>query len=328
MRDRLGRNIDYVRISVTDRCNLRCVYCMPEEGVSDIPHPEILRFDEILRLVRILAGQGVSRVKLTGGEPLVRKGLPSLIRDIKAVEGIDNVTLTTNGVLLEEQLPALTEAGLDALTVSLDTLDSETYLKVTRRDELSRVLCGLKLALMQDNMTVKVNCVPVLGMNEDVLKLAELAREHKVSVRFIEMMPIGFGRSFPFVDGDGLRGLLEEHFGPLTLSHEVKGNGPCVYFQAAGFQGTFGFISAVSHKFCKGCNRIRLTADGFLKTCLQYDYGADLKGLLRGESSDEEIGRAIAEAVYKKAAEHSFQAEEAGGSLPGQECRGMSQIGG
>lgn len=328
MTDRLGRNIDYIRISVTDRCNLRCVYCMPEEGVSDIPHGEILRFDEILRLVRVLAEQGISRVKLTGGEPLVRKGLPSLIREIKGIEGIDNVTLTTNGVLLEELLEPLEEAGVDAITVSLDTLDPDTYLGVTRRDQLPRVLRGLKLALLRGGVPIKINCVPVNGMNEDVFKLAELAREHRISVRFIEMMPIGNGREFPFVEGDELKSSLEERFGPLTPSFDVKGNGPCRYYRAEGFAGTFGFISAVSHKFCGSCNRVRLTAEGFLKTCLQYDYGVDLKIMLRGDRSDEEICEAIRDAVYMKAAEHSFQTSEICGDLPGEEYRGMSQIGG
>ena len=328
MTDKLGRNIDYIRISVTDRCNLRCVYCMPEEGVPDISHGEILRFDEILRLVRIFAEQGISRVKLTGGEPLVRKGLPSLIRDIKGIEGIENVTLTTNGVLLEELLQPLEESGLDAVTVSLDTLDPDAYQAVTRRNELSRVLRGLNKALLSGGMTVKINCVPVYGVNEDVFKLAELARYHRLSVRFIEMMPIGYGREFPFVEGDELKRSLEERFGPLSPCHDVKGNGPCTYYKAEDFAGNFGFISAVSHKFCHSCNRVRLTAEGFLKTCLQYDYGVDLKTMLRGDCTDEEICRAIRDAVYQKAAEHNFQAKHTAGELPGQECRGMSQIGG
>lgn len=328
MRDQLGRNIDYIRISVTDRCNLRCVYCMPEEGIPDIPHGEILRFDEILRLVRIMAGQGISRVKITGGEPLVRKGIVSLIRDIKLIEGIDNVTLTTNGVLLEELIEPLEEAGIDSITVSLDTLDPAAYQTITRRDQLSRVLRGLKVALERGKVPIKINCVPVLGVNEDVFKLAELARTHNISVRFIEMMPIGYGKEFPFVEGEYLRKSLEERFGNFTPCFDVKGNGPCVYYRAEGFVGTFGFISAVSHKFCVDCNRIRLTAGGFLKTCLQYDYGADLKTLIREGASDDEIRQTVLDAVYKKAAEHNFQAGAANKELTGQEHRGMSQIGG
>ncbi|MEF9939718.1 MAG: GTP 3',8-cyclase MoaA [Clostridium sp.] len=328
MKDQLGRTIDYIRISVTDRCNLRCVYCMPQEGMPNIPHEEILRFDEILRLVGILAGQGVSRVKITGGEPLVRKGVVSLIRDIKHIDGINSVTITTNGVLLSELLEPLAEAGIDGITVSLDTLDPEHYLEVTRRDELDRVVQGIKLAIHSNRIPLKINCVPVFGMNEDIFKLAELAREHDISVRFIEMMPIGFGQEFPFVEENQLRSNLETRFGALTPCFDVKGNGPCLYYRAEGFKGTFGFISAVSHKFCGSCNRVRLTAEGFLKTCLQYDYGVDLKKMLRSGSSDEEISEAMMEAVYLKAAEHNFHRGEIEEDMMGREHRGMSQIGG
>lgn len=325
MIDGIGRNIDYVRLSVTDRCNLRCVYCMPEEGVESISHDRILRFQEILRICRILASQGIRKVKLTGGEPLVRKGITELIRELKQIDGIDNVTITTNGVLLEEMYDELVEAGIDAITVSLDTLNGEVFKQITRRDEAERVKRGIEKAVTENKVPLKINCVPVLGIREQQLtELVELARDHKVHVRFIEMMPIGMGSSFPFVKEDELRLTLEKTLGPLTPCNDVEGNGPCHYFAAEGLKGRIGFISAVSHKFCDSCNRIRLTAEGFLKTCLQYDSGAELKPLLEGGCSDEELAEVIIKALQEKPAGHNF----GNAAVDGKERRGMSQIGG
>lgn len=326
MIDGNGRTIDYIRISVTDRCNLRCVYCMPEEGVESIPHDQVLRFQEILRICRILAANGIHKIKLTGGEPLVRKGITELIAQMKAIEGIDSVTITTNGVLLEEMYDGLVDAGIDAITVSLDTLDREAYRKITRRDEAERVKHGLKAAIEKGRVPVKINCVPVLGMQrQQLLEIAEMARDHKVHVRFIEMMPIGMGGSFPFVREDELREELERELGAFTPCNDVPGNGPCHYFAVEGFKGRIGFISAVSHKFCESCNRVRLTAEGFLKTCLQYDCGVELKPLLAAGGDDRQLEQAILGALKEKPLGHNF-----GGTpvFSGKEHRGMSQIGG
>ena len=197
MLDRFGREIEYIRVSVTDRCNLRCTYCMPEEGVPPVPHAEILTFDEIERFCRIAAGLGISRIKLTGGEPLVRRGLPVLIGKLKRIPGVKQVTLTTNGTLLKEQIGSLTAAGLDAVNISLDTLDEERYRQVTRGGILDHVLEGLDAALAYPGLPVKINCVPLEdGTEEDLLRLAGLAEDRPVDVRFIEMMPIGYGRKF------------------------------------------------------------------------------------------------------------------------------------
>lgn len=326
MIDGVGRTIDYIRISVTDRCNLRCIYCMPEEGVPLLPHDEILRFHEIWRIAEILAKNGVRRVKLTGGEPLVRRRIAELAAGLKRIPGIDNVTITTNGVLLEEMYDELVDAGIDAITVSLDTLDRDTYCQITRRDEAERVKRGIQTAVEKGRVPLKINCVPVLGMEkQQIFEITELARTAPVHVRFIEMMPIGTGGRFEFLSEERLRAALEERLGPLTPCSDVPGNGPCRYFAAEDHVGRIGFISAVSHQFCSACNRVRLTAEGFLKTCLQYDCGVELKPLLRSGCSDEVLEQAIKRALSEKPAGHHFGD---GAGQPGSDRRGMSQIGG
>ena len=309
MIDGYGRTIDYVRISVTDRCNLRCVYCMPEEGVGSISHEEILRFGEIERVCQILAENGIQKIKLTGGEPLVRRRLPELAAALKRIPGIKSLTITTNGVLLEEMYDALADAGVDSVTISLDTLDASVYRQLTRRDEIEAVRRGLRTAIQKGRMQIKINCVPVLGIEEQkLLEVAELAKNHNVHVRFIEMMPIGMGTQFAFVKEDALKHALEEAFGTFTPCGDVAGNG-----------------SAVSHKFCSECNRIRLTSEGFLKTCLQYDNGVELKTILRGGGTDEDLRRAIGQALAEKPKGHSFEKKT---EFTDREHRGMSQIGG
>ena len=218
MIDGYGRTIDYVRISVTDRCNLRCVYCMPEEGVCSISHEEILRFGEIERVCQILAENGIQKIKLTGGEPLVRRRLPELAAALKQIPGIKSLTITTNGVLLEEMYDALADAGVDSVTISLDTLDASVYRQLTRRDEIEAVRRGLRTAIQKGRMQIKINCVPVLGIEEQkLLEVAELAKNHNVHVRFIEMMPIGMGTQFAFVKEDALK-----HAGETVLPNNNR----------------------------------------------------------------------------------------------------------
>lgn len=320
MLDGFQRNIDYLRISVTDRCNLRCVYCMPENGVDWLPHEEILSYEEILRLVRVFAGLGVSKVKLTGGEPLVRKGLASLVAGLRAIGGIEDVTLTTNGLLLEEQLPGLLAAGITGVNISLDTLDEETFRRITRREGVGKVLSAID-ACLAAGVRTKVNCVP-MAPEADLLALAELARERPLSVRFIELMPIGLGKELEGRSEEALRAMLESAYGPMTPYEGKLGNGPCRYFTLDGFRGKIGFISAMSHQFCSQCNRVRLTAGGFLKTCLQYERGIQLRPLLGG--SDEELARAIADAIRRKPLAHQFSKS----GVDDGECHIMSQIGG
>ena len=328
MLDQYGRKIEYLRISVTDRCNLRCVYCMPEEGVEQVSHSEILSFDEMTRICRICAKLGITRVKLTGGEPLVRKGLGSLLRSIREIEGIEQVTLTTNGVLLAEQIEELAAAGLDAVNVSLDTLDRAQYMKLTRRDELEAALRGLEAALQYPDIRVKVNCVALHGENESQwVPLANMAKERPIDVRFIEMMPIGLGKEYPFSSQELVYEALKAAFGEAQFLTGNFGNGPAIYARFPGFTGKTGFISAVSHKFCESCNRVRLTAEGFLKPCLQYSTGVDLRAMLRNEAGKKELEEMIQKVIFEKPRSHQFQME---GSSKQEdlEQKQMSSIGG
>lgn len=324
MLDRYGRNIDYLRISLTDRCNLRCVYCMPEEGIHQIPRTEILDTDEIVRVCRAASELGISKIKLTGGEPLVRRICIPLVKELKALPGISQVTLTTNGILLAEQLPELMEAGLDAVNISLDTLAAETFERITRRNALSQVLQGMEKALSYPSLKVKVNCVPTFQSEADLIQIAGLARANPLHVRFIEMMPIGLGKEFAARGEEQIKALLEKEYGEMIPTKETLGNGPCHYYTLENFQGRIGFISALSHKFCDSCNRVRLTSTGFLKGCLQFENGADLKALIRGGCSDETLKAAIEKVIYEKPAGHNFQEKKKGN----EESHIMAQIGG
>lgn len=326
MQDSNGRNIDYVRISITDRCNLRCVYCMPESGVEAVPHEEILRYDEIVRLGEIFAGLGINKIKITGGEPLVRKGAVSLIKDLKQIPGISKVTLTTNGILLGQYMEELKASGIDGINLSLDTLRADVFQKIARRDCFAQVMEGLSAALACPEIPLKINCVPMEIEGQEPLELSELARRYPVHVRFIEMMPVGLGREFKGSTEDEILDELKKRYGPYKKFEGTLGNGPGHYYEFPGFFGKIGFISAITHKFCSSCNRIRLTSEGYLKTCLQYDMGADLKMLLRNGASGREIAGAVKRAAAEKPCGHHF-----GEKLKNQSRREehmMSQIGG
>lgn len=321
MTDACGRQIDYLRVSITDRCNLRCQYCMPQP-LPFVPHAQILRYEEIVRLCRIAAGMGIRHLKITGGEPLVRKGCTDLMRQLKALDGIQHVTLTTNGVLLNDYLPALTELGIDGVNISLDTLDAALYQKITGRDEFDRVFSGLQNAVAA-GLRVKVNCVllPQLG-DARLLAVAMLAQQYPVDVRFIEIMPIGSGRGVLSPAPEGLLALLQHTWHGLTPSDTQRGFGPARYFTAPELQGSIGLIDAVSHSFCNRCNRVRLTSEGFLKLCLCYSGGVDLRAMLRAGATDAELRAAMEAAIWNKPAHHDFDA------MPAEETHGMSQIGG
>lgn len=328
MLDRQGREISYLRISVTDRCDLRCRYCMPENGISWVEHREILTYEEILHLVGLFAQLGIHRIRLTGGEPLVRQDLPRLVAGIKRTPGVRWVGLTTNGILLKEQLPALLAVGVDGINLSLDTLDRQQYAAITRRDALYRALDGLNAALSaaaSDRLTLKINCVPTAENAGQWVPLARIARDNeRTDVRFIELMPIGLGAEFPCRTEAEVRAALETAFGPAIPCPQEHGGGPSRYVTFPGFRGRVGFISAITHQFCSGCNRVRLTATGFLKTCLQYRAGVDLRGLLRNGSEDQAILAAIEAAVQEKPAAHHFHT----GRDTEDETRTMNQIGG
>lgn len=325
MIDRYNRVIDYLRISVTDRCDLRCIYCMPADGVPALTHEELLTYEEILRLCRVFASLGLKKVRLTGGEPLVRKDLGKLVADLKSIEGIQTVGLTTNGMALLSQLPELLAAGLDAVNISIDALDEDIFQMITRRRGVNRVKAAIAASASVPNFNVKLNCVPQ-GMNDSqLIPIAALAEQFPLSVRFIELMPIGLGRQLTYRSEDEVRNLLEGSFGRMIPCAEHLGNGPCHYFEIPGFQGKIGFISAISHKFCHQCNRVRLTSSGFLKTCLQYDIGVDLKRLLRSGCSDDVLRTSVELSVFHKPVCHQFTGTAEERHL---EQHIMSQIGG
>ena len=324
MLDIYNRKIDYIRISITDRCNLRCIYCMPEEGIKLIDHKEVLSYEEIIRLCRQFAKIGISKVKITGGEPLVRKDVHKLIKAIKEIDGIDNVTMTTNGILLENVIDDLVNAGLDAVNISIDTLREDRYREITRLGDINKVMRGIKKCLTYKNLKVKINCVPIKGENEEeLLDLINLCKDNDISIRFIEVMPIGLGRNMKGFSDEEVIDIVEKNLGKLTPYHGKLGNGPSTYYSLEGYKGKIGFISAVNHKFCESCNRVRLTCEGFLKACLQYNIGTDLRELLRSGKSDEEILEAMKNTIYNKPEEHSFNL-----IIEKEEQKAMSQIGG
>jgi cyclic pyranopterin phosphate synthase len=322
--DRYGRCIDYLRVSVTDRCNLRCMYCLPEEGVELTTSDKLLSFGEIVRICMVMASMGLRKIKLTGGEPLIRRNLPALVGELKSIPGIESVTLTTNGIRLPNMMQDLVDAGIDAVNISLDTLDRELFYRITRRDELLKVLDGIHKALEYPEVALKINCVPLGLPEQNIVEMASLAKDYPLHVRFIEMMPIGFGKNFDFLSEDDILKQIESVYGRVLPFKQSLGNGPCHYYSVDSFKGKIGFISAISHKFCNQCNRVRLTSQGFLKTCLQYDKGKDLRDFMRSGCTDEELSYQIQSAVFEKPDAHRFLS----GEIAGENQLAMSQIGG
>jgi cyclic pyranopterin phosphate synthase len=308
--DTHGRVHDNLRISVTDRCNIRCFYCMPERDVQFVPRAEILTFEEIERFARIAAGLGVTKIRVTGGEPLVRKDLPALITRLLGIQGIREVALTTNGVLLAEQARDLHAAGLRRLNVHLDTLDRDRFRQIARRDELPRVLEGIEKALEVGFEPIKLNAVAVKSLFEpDVIPLARFGRERGIEVRFIEFMPLdaqGIWQREKVLLADDILKILATEFGPLEPIPDVDPRAPALEYRYADCGGRIGFIASVSRPFCMNCNRIRLTADGHLRYCLFAIEETDVRKLLRGAASDAEIEQVIRETVHAKWVGHEI----------------------
>lgn len=320
MRDTYGRKIDYMRISITDRCNLRCRYCMPD-GVTWLPMGEILTYEEIELICREAVKLGITKFKITGGEPLVRRDCPELIQRIKNIPGVQQVTLTTNGVVLKEFLEDLSRSGLDAVNVSLDTLNEQRFEEITGFPKLAQVLDAIEKAVKK-GFRVKVNAVLQKDVNDDEWqKIAELARNHPIDVRFIEMMPIGNGKESRIVSNDWVLEELRKNY-QIEPDMTKHGNGPAVYYKVSGFLGSVGFISAIHGKFCDKCNRIRLTAVGELKPCLCFGESVSLKDVVRGKDRNA-VRNCLIEAIEKKPEMHRFEkyAEVT-------EKKKMSQIGG
>ena len=324
--DSFGREIVNLRISVTDRCNLRCSYCIPTEDVEWLPRAEILTFEEIERFVRVVAPLGIRKLRLTGGEPLLRKGLPELVGRLVAVPGIEDVGMTTNAVGLSRLAEPLWEAGLRRLNVSLDTLDRELYRKMTRRDALDAVLEGLEAAARVGFAPIKINAVIERDKNlGEVVPLARMAREHGFVLRFIEFMPIGMGDVWSDDRVVSNAEILENlrTVGPLEPVGEPDGTGPAQRWRFADGEGEIGLIGSVTEPFCDHCNRIRITAEGKLRTCLFSIVEHDARSLLRGDGTDEEIANLVKAAVEKKEPGHKIgQADFV------KPIRTMSSIGG
>lgn len=324
--DDFGRAISYLRVSVTDRCNLRCVYCMPPEGVQKQGHEHVLSYEEMALVIRAAADIGIRKVRLTGGEPLARLGLPGFVRLIAAIPGIDDISMTTNATLLAGQARALAEAGLRRVNISLDTLRPERYAAMTRRGRIEDVWAGIAAAREAGMAPIKLNAVVIRGLNDDeVAGLAAKSLTDGWHMRFIEWMPIGESRGWAeggAVPVAEMRAQIEQHFGPLQPVPGPVGSGPARYFRVPGAEGTIGFIGALSEHFCPSCNRLRLTADGRLRPCLLSDHEVDLRAALRAGGGLEAVRELVAQAILLKPQCHHLDDAQ----VP--QGRAMSQIGG
>lgn len=324
--DQFNRPITYLRISVTDKCNLRCVYCMPESGLPWLAKAEILSYEEITELVRAAASVGVRSVRISGGEPLVRKDLHRLVRAIASVDGIEDIALSSNALLLAEQIDALCEAGLTRVNISLDTLRADRFEQIARRPGLDRVLGGIEASIARGLAPLKINCVVMRGTNDDeIAAFAEWTRSRPVYVRFIEVMPVhenvGVQRD-AYVSSDEILDRVRS-IGQIAPVAGPGGNGPARYFAFEGAPGAVGVISPLSHDYCERCNRVRLSADGKLRLCLFGDQHIDLRSPLRAGASREQIAEILRAAMLIKPERHHLQLGQTSSRM-----RAFSEIGG
>ena len=312
--DAFGRVHTNLRVSVTDRCNIRCFYCMPDENVKFRPREEILSFEEIVRFVHVLALGGVNKVRITGGEPLVRADLPSLLRQLRQIESLADIALTTNGILLAEQAASLKAAGLDRLNVSLDTLNVETFRKIARRDGLERVLEGIATAKAAGFERIRLNAIALKGLTEtEIVPLARFSMEHDLELRFIEFMPLDAEQKWRHEDvltGDEIRRILLDEFGSLVRAARGDPSQPAVDYVFARGRGRVGLINSVSEPFCQTCNRLRLTAEGQVRNCLFATAEWDARALLRGGGTDAEVLQLVRDCIAAKKAGHGMNAPE------------------
>lgn len=309
MKDELGRNINYLRISVTDRCNLRCRYCMPEGGIDKKGHLDMLTLEEIFEVVKVCSELGTDKIRITGGEPLVRKGITGLIDKIASLEGIKDIALTTNGILLKRLAYELKEAGLKRLNISLDTMNEERYKYITRGGNVKDVLKGIDEAIKIGLLPIKINTVLTKNFNEDEIgDFIKLTLNENIDVRFIELMPLGQAASFALEHYLPNTFVLEK-FKELEPIEAADKSSPAKYYKLPGSKGRVGLINPISHKFCDNCNRIRLTADGKLKPCLHSNLEIDVKGILRDEKQNDKyaaLQSAVTEAIRAKPKHHTL----------------------
>lgn len=323
--DKYNRHLNYLRISITDRCNLQCMYCMPPGFVTRLPHNEILRYEEIIRIIKVGISLGISKIRITGGEPLVRKGVYDFLEQLADMDGLRDIALTTNGVSLKDNIEKIKAAGIKRINISLDTLSRNKYKEITGHDRFDQVWEGIELAHKNGFDPIKLNMVALSGVNDDeLLDFARLSFSYPFHIRFIEYMPIGKSRM---------------KYGPLLLVPEIKrristigklipvknsiNDGPAERYRFEGAKGEIGFIGALSHHFCNRCNRLRLTASGQLRPCLLSDHHEDLKSLLRKGCSDEELAEIFLAAVRHKPSDHNLSI-----SNPAKVLSQMSSIGG
>lgn len=323
MKDKFGREIDYLRVSVTDKCNLRCIYCMGEKDNNFLKNDEKLTDDEIYRIVKESSELGIKKVRITGGEPLVRPDLVKIVSKINSIPGIEEIYLTTNGILLADMIDELAANGLKGVNISLDSLNEERFNKVTRLGKLNKVLEAIDKSIAL-GIKVKLNTVIVNDINEDeIIDFVNLTKEKKIDVRFIELMPIGVAINYKGVTNEDVLKVISESYSDYEEVVRSKSGGPASYIKLKDAKGKIGFISAISNCFCEDCNRIRLTAEGFLKQCLHFDYGIDLKSKLRSGISDEELRKLIYDNIYDKPEKHLFLEKS-----DHKDLKFMNQIGG
>lgn len=305
--DAYQRRIDYLRFSITDRCNLRCSYCMPQEGVAKLDHEHILRYEEILRLARLAVGMGISKIRLTGGEPLVRRDVLYLCENITRIPGLQSLSLTTNGVLLAEYAERLFQAGIKRINISLDTLNPQKFEAITRRPFFQKVWAGIEAARQVGFSPIKLNCVVMRGINDDEIEdLARLTLRYPFHVRFIEFMPFQpEEQKRKFLSADEILRRVEG-IAPLVPAQSVNSNGPASHYRFEGAPGKIGIISPISHHFCHSCNRLRLTSDGKLRTCLFSTEETDILALLRQGALDEEIVGEMRRSIARKPERHTL----------------------
>ncbi len=312
--DRFGRVHTSLRISVTDRCNIRCFYCMPDENIQFLPRRELLTFEEILRFVQVAVRLGIHKLRITGGEPLVRSDLSRLIGMLSAVQGIDDIALTTNGILLANQAHQLKDAGVQRLNISLDALQEETFRKIARRDGLGSVLRGIAVAQQVGFAKIRLNALAIAGLNEhEIIPLAQFARQHRLELRFIEYMPLDAENNWQLdqvLSGEQVRQALEKEFGPLLPVERHDSSQPAVDYAFEDGGGRIGFIDSVTQPFCSDCNRLRLTAEGQIRNCLFATTEWDARRILRSDCSDDDLIELLRESVLAKKVGHGMDTDD------------------
>ncbi len=322
MKDKFNREIDYLRISVTENCNLRCIYCIEDENYTP-QNSKYITNVEIEKIAKQCASLGIKKVRITGGEPLARKDIEDLFFRLNNIKGIEEIYMTTNGVLLSEKLEKLKAYGLKGINISLDSLKEYRFYKLTKFNKLKNVLIAIEKAL-ELNLKVKINTVLIDDINKDeIIDFVNFIKDKNIDLRFIELMPIGEGKKYKGVSNEEVLEIIKSNFKEIEEVQRIKRSGPAKYIKVSGYKGKIGFISAMTDCFCEECNRIRLTSDGFMKKCLHYNYGVDLRKLLRENIDEESLKEIIKDTIYDKPDKHLFKI-----SCDNKESKYMNQIGG